>query len=369
MKTRTNSLTHTAQVAAVCMVLLGAPLLVHAAPPGYNNKNKPGDPNIEINLLEPVAVTISPQSFFELGSKATITCKWKKLGTKLVDPNTIKGFGAFDGNYAIKGNIILDGIAIQKFYVHPAGSMAKTEGSESVEWFAKPPIGKHTGSCVIDPDNLVHKQVYPFVLEVREVKPVGYNDTLKAIGSPMLPRKKGLPPKNGPLKSVPPSMPAGLPDLVIEKSLTVGGVPGSWGGSINISDDKAYTMGSGKCQFSIEYDVRNQGFSGTGPVTHTALWTNSATPNSDYHDLLPIDPGKVLHGKEMLTLKPGSNLVQLKLDVINKVQEMNETNNSSRVIVNLSGKCGAQTGDMATPAPGPAIGRPSPRLPARSSQR
>jgi subtilase family serine protease len=95
---------------------------------------------------------------------------------------------------------------------------------------------------------------------------------------------------------------------------------------------------SGLCEFVIEHSVRNAGAANAG--SFRTAWTNEAVAGNWNRVWSPIAAGATSSAKELLPLKPGINFLQLLVDDLQQVQESNKTNNSHRVRIDVTGKCG-----------------------------
>src|SRR4030067_2232778 len=115
---------------------------------------------------------------------------------------------------------------------------------------------------------------------------------------------------------------------------------------------------SGLCEFGIQHTARSIGLASTGGFD--GEWKNSNVPGGGLVRFwLPIAPGGSKEETDLLTLKPGQNLLHLRLDSQEKVQESNENNNRFRIIVNLTRSRGPKPGIVPPPRGGGHPGSPA----------
>lgn len=156
-----------------------------------------------------------------------------------------------------------------------------------------------------------------------------------------------------------------MPDITSAATLSIGGVGGAWGGTINLNASQAFSKNlnnNALCEFPIAHTACNIGPAPTGAFN--SVWKNSTVPGSWSRSWPPLAGGAAKTEKDLVSLKPGHNLLSLTLDNLHKVLESNESNNQFRVIVNLSGSCGAAVGIVPPPAGGGQPGAASTRVPA-----
>jgi hypothetical protein len=147
-----------------------------------------------------------------------------------------------------------------------------------------------------------------------------------------------------------------LPDITSTDQAKVAGMPVAWGGTLTVNANQAASRNknnSGLCEFQIEYSVRNIGKPPTG--SFRSLWTNSAVTGNWTRVWSPIAAGGVKSEKDLVPLKPGTNVLQLVLDDLHQVQESNEANNMFSLTINVTGSCGAGMG--ITPPTGTPLRR------------
>jgi hypothetical protein len=151
-----------------------------------------------------------------------------------------------------------------------------------------------------------------------------------------------------------------LPDITSSAQIMIGSVSTQWGATVNVDDKQAFSAQNGVCQFTVQHTTRNIGLASTGAFD--SIWTNSNAHGSWSRVWGSIASGGQGTQKDMVMLKPGMNILNLKLDNPLKVQESNENNNQFRVIVNLSGACGAAS-RIAPPSADRLKTPANPRLP------
>jgi hypothetical protein len=154
--------------------------------------------------------------------------------------------------------------------------------------------------------------------------------------------------------------PNALPDITSAAQIMIGSVSTQWGATVNVDDKQAFSAQNGVCQFTVQHTTRNIGLASTGAFD--SIWTNSNAHGSWSRVWGSIASGGQGTQKDMVMLKPGMNILNLKLDNPLKVQESNENNNQFRVIVNLSGACGAAS-RIAPPSADRLKTPANPRLP------
>lgn len=111
----------------------------------------------------------------------------------------------------------------------------------------------------------------------------------------------------------------------------------AWSGTISVDAGKAKSRANGICLFPIEFSVRNQGAVSTGAFRITL--TNSAAPDRLMRTISSVKGGGVQEVKELVSLKPGTNLLKLTVDEAGQVTERNESNNVYRLTVIVEGSC------------------------------
>jgi CARDB len=160
-----------------------------------------------------------------------------------------------------------------------------------------------------------------------------------------------------------------LPDITAIDQLRVGNQSVKWGSTLTVDAGQAVSKNknnSGLCEFTIEYGVHNAGKASTGSFRTKLM--NSSTNGSWQHtwNALGADTSKI--EQDVVQLQTGSNTLQFILDDQKQLQEADETNNMSRVNINVTGNCGAAIQTMPTvPVPTtPAVPtKPVPKLKGR----
>jgi hypothetical protein len=311
-----------------------------------------------IGVIAPQTVTVLPASKVSTGTETTITCAWSQVGSVQVNTewDNAKKLAAL--GWALPGDITLDNVKLKTFSIPVKSSGGK--GTVSVQWKAVTP-GVHNGTCSVDPDNIANvsgNKTVAFTVTVAQMlsKP-GTGPNMTGI-HPALPAQP-LRPGNAPVMPV---KPMGLPDITSLPQLMVGQVPASWGGLVNVDAQQAFSAQNGICQFVVQHTARNAGLSATG--SFDSEWHNNLVPGSWSRFWKPVSASGQDTEKDLVSMKPGMNILQLALDSTGKVQESNEGNNQFRLRVNLTGSCGSAPG-IVPPPPGAGTGaQPSTRLPA-----
>jgi hypothetical protein len=150
---------------------------------------------------------------------------------------------------------------------------------------------------------------------------------------------------------------ANQPDLAAAPEMLLlrrgGPEKGKWGGSIAVEDSAALSTQNGKCNFGLHFEVRNAG-GAPAPVFQVALSAEGEPPG--VRQAGPLAPGASSSHEIYVNLRPGANLVRLRVDSAQQVAEADEANNAPSLTVNVKGTCGgaAATGGRprqpATPA-------------------
>lgn len=142
-----------------------------------------------------------------------------------------------------------------------------------------------------------------------------------------------------------------LADIVSDGTVTVGTKPVAWGGIVAVNAAESRIIRNGMCEFAVRHVVRNAGAGAAGAFNR--LWTNSNVAGKWEDSYPPIPAGGAVERVDTLPLKPGRNVLYLKLDPNNTVAESNENNNLNRIAIELSGECGAPVSN----SPGSSGGR------------
>lgn len=141
-------------------------------------------------------------------------------------------------------------------------------------------------------------------------------------------------------------------DIVAGDALVIGNTPARWGSNIAIGPDPA----RGSCEFPVRYNARNNG--AVASAAFGSAWRNSALPGNVTRAWAPLAPGVESTQTDIITLKPGQNVLSLALDHLNQVPETDENNNRVRIVINLTGSCGGTATMERAPA---APVKPAPR--------
>jgi hypothetical protein len=181
----------------------------------------------------------------------------------------------------------------------------------------------------------------------REYKPAAQARTTvpPAVGAPAA---AGVtPPARAPVAA--PSKPdlAASPDVQL---LRRGGAEkGQWGGSIAVEDSAAPSTQNGKCYFGLHFEVRNTG-GAPAPVFQVALSAEGEPPGA--RQAGPLAPGASSSHEIYVNLRPGANVLRLRVDSQQQVSEADESNNAPALTVNVKGSCGgaAAGGRLRQPA-------------------
>lgn len=149
------------------------------------------------------------------------------------------------------------------------------------------------------------------------------------------------------------------PDLIpLGQTFRLGGKtvkPGSFY-SLVIGSEEATQKVAGQCVFRMRYDIKNKGNATAQPAFTTQTVREGVTLHFDNTAQLAAGQTKTVSGN--LKLKPGKNLIGIKVDHADKVAESNEGNNTDRIAVTVKGDCGA-----AVPPRPAAGGGTAPRRP------
>lgn len=141
-----------------------------------------------------------------------------------------------------------------------------------------------------------------------------------------------------------------LADLLSEATVTVGTKPVAWGGIVAVSAAESRIVRNGMCEFAVRHVVRNAGAGAAGAFHRR--WTNSNVAGNWDDSYPPIPAGGAVERVDTLPLKPGRNVLYLRLDPNDAVAESDENNNLNRIAIDLSGECGAPVSESAGQAGG-----------------
>ena len=150
-------------------------------------------------------------------------------------------------------------------------------------------------------------------------------------------------------------------DLALAQRIRIAGRSMAAGDVILLSAQELH-HGRGGCEAIVETPVLNGGTTASGPFE--VLWQvgGLGAASSIFTD---IASGASQTQRAKLPLRPGINVLEVRIDASGRVAESNEANNQGRFVVNLSGDCG--TGTRALPAPTatgtPPAGMLAPRAP------
>jgi hypothetical protein len=148
---------------------------------------------------------------------------------------------------------------------------------------------------------------------------------------------------------------ADKPDLVASSEVQLlrrgGPEKGRWGGSITVEDSAAPSTQNGKCYFGLHFQVRNAG-GAPAPVFQVALSAEGEPPG--VRQAGPLAPGASSSHEVYLNLRPGANVLRLRVDSQQQVAEADESNNAPALTVNVKGSCGGTQGGRLRQAPAPS---------------
>lgn len=126
---------------------------------------------------------------------------------------------------------------------------------------------------------------------------------------------------------------------------------GQWGGSISVEDSAAPSTQNGKCYFGLHFEVRNSG-TAPAPVFQVALSADGEPPG--VRQAGPLAPGASSSHEVYVNLRPGANVLRLRVDSQQQVAESDEGNNAPSLTVNVKGSCGGTPGGRLRQAPAPS---------------
>lgn len=148
---------------------------------------------------------------------------------------------------------------------------------------------------------------------------------------------------------------ADKPDLVASPEVQLlrrgGSEKGRWGGSIAVEDSAAPSTQNGKCYFGLHFQVRNAG-GAPAPVFQVALSAEGEPPG--VRQAGPLAPGASSSHEVYVNLRPGANVLRLRVDSQQQVAESDEGNNAPALTVNVKGSCGGASASRLRQAPAPS---------------
>jgi hypothetical protein len=131
------------------------------------------------------------------------------------------------------------------------------------------------------------------------------------------------------------------PDLMVTPQVSVGNSTTLWGSTITLTSQQVQAAGNGLCSTTITYTVKNAG-TAAAPVFTSMLLSSSATNRPLPQQWSAIAQGSSQSKTEQLLLRPGQNSLTLYLDQSGQLDELNKTNNQTRLQVILNGTCQPQ---------------------------
>ena len=129
------------------------------------------------------------------------------------------------------------------------------------------------------------------------------------------------------------------PDYRVGSSLNVAGKPVNWGRAVTLNAAELEPGLRGTCVVEIRYSIDNLG-DVMSPAATTKRWTVTGQPPVEEF-LGRIQPRGRRAEAVSLSVPAGTSTLALNVDPGNKVEEMNENNNSATFVVRLNGTCGA----------------------------
>jgi hypothetical protein len=130
---------------------------------------------------------------------------------------------------------------------------------------------------------------------------------------------------------------AASPDIIADRTVTIGSRSFPWDAPVTLDASAAVRKSGGACIFPVQYVIKNIGAAATGAFGSS--WSNSITGPLPERQWSPLSPGASANQTEMVSLRPGQNLLTLTIDQKNQVKESNENNNQYRLPVNVTGNC------------------------------
>jgi hypothetical protein len=138
------------------------------------------------------------------------------------------------------------------------------------------------------------------------------------------------------------------PDITSAAQVIIGSTAAQWGTSVGVDAQQAHSAAGGVCQVPIRHTARNIGLAAAGQFS--SIWKNSSVPGSWSRAWKPIAAGSADTQTDLVSVKPGANVLSLTLDDTGQLQESNEANNQFRMMVTVSGSCGLAPGIAAPPS-------------------
>ncbi|MGD8641144.1 MAG: CARDB domain-containing protein, partial [Gammaproteobacteria bacterium] len=129
-----------------------------------------------------------------------------------------------------------------------------------------------------------------------------------------------------------------------------------------IGAEEATNKVAGLCQFRMQYRIKNQGQADAQPLFGTKVSKGVTSLHIANTPRLNKGQTRLLSGN--LKLSTGNNLLIIKTDHANKVDESNEGNNTVRIMVNVKGDCGSNSTPARPGSSTPTPPRPT-GIPAR----
>lgn len=125
-------------------------------------------------------------------------------------------------------------------------------------------------------------------------------------------------------------------DLASVRGIAFGKKTVAWGGTLKLTRADAFAVSNGRCAFNIIYDVANLGAAAASGFANRLA--SNGTPIGVQSQLaLDAHSEKLINAQAYLI--PGANLVSLKVDADNKIDESNEANNEVSVNVQVDSAC------------------------------
>ncbi|MBD3797595.1 MAG: hypothetical protein IE887_07625 [Campylobacterales bacterium] len=128
------------------------------------------------------------------------------------------------------------------------------------------------------------------------------------------------------------------PDITVFGAPKIAGKKVQWGRSIklNSSTDKLKKV-DGFCEVPVDYVIYN---SGTDAANTFRINWNVSGVVFVTRNLSSLTSNMKRNEKDTFMVKPGRNMIKLKLDDLNQLKESNEANNEFKLTIELTGDCG-----------------------------